>query len=174
MNRAQLEHVIRAASAIAQDEELVIIGSQAILGAHPDAPPEMCVSADVDLYPRHRPERAELIEGSIGEISPFHESFGYYAQGVGPETAVLPSGWEARLVPVPVGTATGWCLDPHDLFASKYAAGRPKDREYLRAAIRAGLLRRAELAVRLDSLPLAKERIAALRAALDADLSAAP
>lgn len=123
MNRAQLEHVIRAASAIAQDDELVIIGSQAILGAHPDAPDELCLSADVDLYPRHKPELADLIEGSIGEISPFHESFGYYAQGVGPETAILPAGWEARLVPVRAGRS-GRRSRPTSPAAERYLPAR--------------------------------------------------
>jgi len=44
--------------------------------------------------------RAELIEGAIGEGSLFHDTFGYYANGVGYDTAVLPKGWEKRLVPV--------------------------------------------------------------------------
>ena len=73
MTQTQLEHVIRAAATIAGDSEIIVIGSQAILGRYPDAPPERVVSADVDLYPRHHPERADLIEGSIGELSPFHE-----------------------------------------------------------------------------------------------------
>lgn len=65
---AQLEHVIRAAATIARDTEIVVIGSQAILGQYPDAPAELCVSADADVYPRHHPERADLIDGSIGEL----------------------------------------------------------------------------------------------------------
>ena len=69
MNRAQLEHVIRAAATIAGDTEIVVIGSQAILGQYPDAPAELLVSADVDVYPRNHPDRADLIEGSIGELS---------------------------------------------------------------------------------------------------------
>ena len=36
MNRAELEHLIRAAGTIANDD-LVIVGSQAVLGAVPDA-----------------------------------------------------------------------------------------------------------------------------------------
>ena len=78
MNRAQLEHVIRAAATIAGDTEIVVIGSQAILGRYPQAPAELVVSSDVDLFPRNHPERADLIEGSIGELSPFHETYGYY------------------------------------------------------------------------------------------------
>jgi hypothetical protein len=38
VNRLQLEHLIRAASSIADDPDIVIIGSQAILGQYPDAP----------------------------------------------------------------------------------------------------------------------------------------
>lgn len=44
MTRAQLEHVIRAAATISQDDEIVIIGSQAVLGQFPDAPEALTVS----------------------------------------------------------------------------------------------------------------------------------
>ncbi|MGQ0752176.1 MAG: hypothetical protein ACT4PS_16750 [Betaproteobacteria bacterium] len=39
MKRSELEHLIRAAGRIAGDPEIVVIGSQAILGQFPDAPP---------------------------------------------------------------------------------------------------------------------------------------
>ena len=171
MNRQQLEHVIRAAATIAGDDEIVVIGSQSILGCHPEAPAELCVSADVDLYPRNHPERADLVEGSIGELSPLHETFGYYAQAVGPATAVLPRGWEDRLVAVPTPAGTGLCLEPHDLAISKYVAGRPKDHEYLRTAIRHGLLRREVLLGRLDSTAIEKVERDRLRQAIERDFT---
>jgi hypothetical protein len=174
VNREQLEHVIRAAATIAGDDEIVVIGSQAILGRHPDAPGELCISADVDLYPRHHPDRAELVEGSIGELSPFHSAFGYYAQAVGPTTAVLPDGWEARLVPIPTSAGTGLCLEPHDLAVSKYVAGREKDREYLRAAIRHGLLAREVLVERLHATPLSADERDRLQRAIELDFRSAP
>lgn len=34
MTRAQLEHLIRASATIADDDEIMIVGSQAILGEH--------------------------------------------------------------------------------------------------------------------------------------------
>jgi len=154
MNRAQLEHVIRAAATIAGDPEIVVIGSQAILGRYPDAPAELLVSADVDLYPRNHPERADLIEGSIGELSPFHETYGYYAQGVGERTAVLPSGWQDRLIPVPTPAGAGLCLEPHDLVISKYVAGREKDRDYVGSAARHRLVERGTLEERLTLTPI--------------------
>lgn len=57
MTRRDFEHVVRAAADIAQDD-IVVIGSQAILGQFPDAPPEMLWSQELDVYPRHYPERA--------------------------------------------------------------------------------------------------------------------
>lgn len=57
MRRVELEHVIRAAAAVAEDEEIVVVGSQAILGQFPDAPASMCVSREADVYPRNHPER---------------------------------------------------------------------------------------------------------------------
>lgn len=161
MNRAQLEHVIRAAASIADDREIVILGSQAILGRHPEAPPELCVSHDVDLYPRNHPDRSELVDGAIGELSAFHETFGYYAHGVGPETAILPSGWESRLVRVEsrdTAGAVGLCLDPHDLAVSKLMAGREKDLEYLRVAAEHGLVTLETLLRLIDATPVEPER----------------
>ena len=164
--------MIRAAATIAGDNEIVVIGSQAILGRYPDAPRELLLSADVDLYPRNRPERADLIEGSIGELSPFHETYGYYALGVGDRTAILPEGWPERLVSVPTPVGTGLCLEPHDLVVSKYAAGREKDRDYVRTAIRHRLVEQKTLLDRLSRTPLdaaLRERIAAQ---IEADFSA--
>ncbi|HLT38981.1 MAG TPA: hypothetical protein VK034_22010, partial [Enhygromyxa sp.] len=112
MTREQLEHIIRACATIAEDDDLVIIGSQSILGQYPNAPDELLVSDEADVYPRNHPERTELIDGSIGELSPFHRTFGYYAQGVGEHTATLPCDWEQRLIPVRNARtrgATGWC-----------------------------------------------------------------
>ena len=126
MTRDQLEHLIRAAAIIADDDTIVVIGSQAVLGQFPDAPEPMRVSMEADLFPLHHPERADLIEGSIGELSPFHQTFGYYAQGVAEETAVLPEGWRDRLVVVQnenTRGAKGLCLEVHDLLIAKVVAG---------------------------------------------------
>jgi hypothetical protein len=157
MRRRDLEHVIRAAADIADDDEIVVLGSQAILGPYPDAPAELCVSVEADVYPKNRPERADLIDGSIGEGSPFHETYGYYAQGVGEATAVLPAGWKDRLVAVCNANtrgATGWCLDAHDLVLAKYAAGREKDDRFVRAALGRGLVSADILTERLSAMPL--------------------
>lgn len=67
MKRSHLEHVLRAAGAIASVTDLIVVGSQAILGWSEPAPSTLLVSIEVDLYPRDVPERSDLIDGSIGE-----------------------------------------------------------------------------------------------------------
>jgi hypothetical protein len=139
MTRSELEHIIRAAGAVSDDREIVIIGSQSVLGQFPDAPAVLLASMEADVFPRNRPERADLIDGAIGEGSRFHEQFGYYAQGVGEATAVLPDGWRDRLVRVQnanTGGSSGLCLEVHDLAISKYVAGREKDLAFTSALAR--------------------------------------
>jgi len=41
MTREQLEHLLRAAADIVDDDTIVVIGSQAILGQFPDVPASM-------------------------------------------------------------------------------------------------------------------------------------
>ena len=137
MTREQLEHLIRAAAVIADDFEIVVIGSQAILGQFPQAPAPMRVSVEADLFPLNHPERADLIEGSIGELSPFHGTFGYYAEAVGEKTACLPQGWKERLIVIQnenTRGARGLCLEVHDLLVAKAIAGREKDLSFLSEA----------------------------------------
>jgi len=157
MQRAQLEHIIRAASAIAGAQEFIVVGSQAILGAFPDAPSELLVSIEADIFTLRNPTDADLIEGSIGEGSPFHQTFGYYAHGVGLETAVLPVGWEDRLVSVHnanTGGGIGRCLEVHDLAISKLVAGRERDLDFVHALFRYNLADRQMVRERLASTPL--------------------
>lgn len=158
MKRSELEHVIRAAGAIAEDSQIVVIGSQAILGQFADAPAALLASMEADVYPRNHPERADLIDVAIGEGSAFHEQFGYYAQGVSETTATLPAGWRERLVSIPnTSGVEGLCLEVHDLAISKYAAGRPKDLDFTAVLARYGLTRRDVLARRLRRTKLAPE-----------------
>ncbi|WP_394828755.1 DUF6036 family nucleotidyltransferase [Pendulispora albinea] len=174
MTRVQLEHILRAAGDIADDIEIIVIGSQAILGRYPNAPDALLVSVEADVYPKNVPARWELIDGCIGEGSPFHETFGYYAQGVEEGTAILPDGWKARLVPVKNANTrgiTGWCLEPHDLVLSKYVAGRDKDRRFARDALRFGLVQREELELRLGTLPVEPGRIEQIRERIRVDAS---
>ena len=171
MQRHELEHLIRAAAAITNEYEIMIIGSQSILGAFPNAPEFLLQSMEADVYPLHHPELADLIDGAIGELSPFEERFGYYAQGVGPETAILPFGWEGRVVKIQNGNTDlkiGLCLDPHDLAASKLAAGRDKDWPFVEVMLHNKIIDAGTTQERIKLLPITsaqKERLSAWVAA---------
>ncbi|OGJ89838.1 MAG: hypothetical protein A2268_00550 [Candidatus Raymondbacteria bacterium RifOxyA12_full_50_37] len=155
MKRLELEHLIRAAGAIAGSDQIVVLGSQAILGSWISAPAQLLVSQEADVFPLDNPEKADLIDGSIGEMSPFHEQFGYYAHGVGPETATLPPGWHDRLVRVRTENTrgvTGLCLHPLDLAISKLAAGRPKDMDFVKVLIEQKIVALPQLHPLISSL----------------------
>jgi hypothetical protein len=159
MKRSDLEHVIRASGAIADDDEIIVIGSQSVLGEFPNAPVNLLASMETDIYPKNKPELAELVDGSIGEGSFFHAEFGYYAQGVGPNTAVLPHGWEERLIRINnknTNGVTGLCLEVHDLAISKYVAGRAKDLEFVSELARQEMIDCKTLMQRLNKTDISK------------------
>ncbi len=152
MKRSELEHIIRASGAIADDDEIVIIGSQAILGQFPNAPVQLLVSMEADIYPKSDPKKADLVDGAIGEGSSFHELHGYYAQGVGEKTATLPKDWQGRLIAVnneSTNGVTGYCLEAHDLAISKMIAMRPKDLEFVQELVRHDMIEKKTMLHRL-------------------------
>jgi hypothetical protein len=175
MKRAQFEHTVRAAGAVLGVDEVIVIGSQALHAAvEGDLPEEAARSVEVDVALAEDPDgaRADLVDGSIGEASMFHTTFGYYAQGVTTGTATLPRGWQDRLVrfrtPATEGV-TALCLEVHDLWISKAVASRPKDVEFCRALVDLQLVDIGTLAARLDEVPDLDLRVrSAVEARLDA------
>ncbi len=174
MQRSELEHIIRASGDAAKDDEIVIIGSQSILGQFPNAPMRLLVSMEADVYPNHNPELANEVDGAIGEGSSFHELHGYYAQGVGPETAVLPSGWKNRLVVVKnenTNGIAGLCLEVHDLAVSKFVAGRSKDLEFIQELIRHEMIRKKTMLIRLGETELQEAERSRINSKIEAVFS---
>ena len=102
MHNYQLEHIIRASCSITGENNIVIIGSQAILASFDSSklPALLTQSIEADVFYLTDNSQAltDLIDGSIGEASMFQDTHGIYAHGVGKDTAVLPHGWESRLV----------------------------------------------------------------------------
>ena len=173
MRRPDFDHLIAAAAALTGEAEIVVIGSQAIFGAVEDPPAAMLRSIEADVYPRARPDLAEEIDGTLGDGSQFHATFGYYAHGVGPETAKAPAGWENRLVRVAVrrrpgesGAVAALCLEAHDLVLAKCAAGRDRDWDFALAAVRARIVEMSRLLPGIDAMPLDRRRREYLRSML--------
>ena len=159
MKKQQLDHVLRAAGRITGQKRFVIIGSQSLHGKYPDLPDDIVRSAEVDLIATKNPDRTEWLN-AIGVHSPFHESFGYYADPVDETTATLPSGWKSRLVNLPPGDTEGvlgLCLDPHDLAIAKYVARREKDLAFTRELARRAIVVRDRLLALVDKTPISEE-----------------
>lgn len=172
MRRSQLEHILRAAAAITDETEFVVVGSQAVLVQFANPPSDLLLSNEVDIYPENRPDLSDLIDGTIGYYSMFHQTFGIYADGVGPETANLPRDWRSRAKTLRTHMtegATGIAPEIHDLLASKLIAGREKDIDWVRAALAHGLADAMKIVPLLDRIEAdkvlierAKERLAHL------------
>lgn len=158
MTRAELEHAIRAACDVARDTEVYVFGSQAILSQFPDAPPELRQSAEADIAPKNHPERADEIDATLGELSMFHSTHGFYVHGLSIETAILPAGWEARAQVIQNGNTRknrGICVEAHDLAASKLVAFREKDRAFVRTLLIERMVDCDRLTEVIRSLPIA-------------------
>lgn len=180
MRRDQLEHAIRAACQIAGVTEVIIVGSQAILGTftEEELPAYATRSLEIDILPIADDNDeiirlADTIEGVAGEFSPFAQLHGFSIDGVDLQTSALPEGWRDRLVKVqnhntagPSGEPQfiGMCLDKEDLSVAKLCAFREKDQNFVDALITAGLVDPAIIAARLTALPQ-RYQTAAQRAA---------
>lgn len=171
MKKQQLDHILRAAGRITGEKQFVIIGSQSLHARFPDLPDEIVRSAEVDLIATNDTSRTEWLN-AIGVHSPFHESFGYYADPVDEESATLPKGWKTRLVSLPAGDTDGvrgLCLDPHDLAIAKYVARREKDMAFNRELVRRGIVGRKQLLSLLQQTRVEEPTRERIRADIDRD-----
>lgn len=175
MTKDQFEHAVRAAAAVLNATEVLVIGSQAVHASTSQAIPEAERSIEVDIAMLGDDDGvfADVLDGAIGELSMFQETFGFYVQGVTPGTAVLPRGWQERLVryqSAAMGDVTALCLELHDLWLAKAVAGRPKDRAFCATLLDRQLVQRNVLISRLQDMPaLDTQRLAALRGLVGED-----
>jgi hypothetical protein len=174
VNREQLAHVLRAAATVVKDGEILVIGSQAILGTtdaeHLPAEVTMSVEADIAFFDDADEAKADQVDGAIGEGSHFHGQFGYYGQGVSLSTATLPEGWRDRLISFDRPDAfpsAARCLDAHDLVVAKLCAGREKDREFAIALIACDLIDVRTLLSRVSLLAVPEATRTSVRATIE-------
>jgi hypothetical protein len=105
----------------------------------------MMLTDEIDIYAEGATDTtliSDLIDGSIGRDSQFHRTFGYYGDGVGPSTAVVPLDWRSHAVEyvTPDGLATAFCPTAEDIAIAKPCAWREKDQAWLREAFRSGVV----------------------------------
>ena len=147
-----------------------MLGSQAVHGALPDAdlPAITTLSEEADLavVGDLSGETPQVIEAAFGIGSPYHQSFGVYADGIALSEVTLPDGWQGRVRTQQIDDSADLenpvtLLFPeiHDMCASKLTVavtggfGRRSDREFVRALVEAGLVDLEILHDRIGQLP---------------------
>lgn len=173
MDLKNLETLFEEARTLTGLTEYVVVGSLSILGILQagNVPPRMLMSIDVDCYTRQDPQRAFELGKILGEGSAFEALHGFYLDPISPNLPTLPDNWEFRLIQVPLRNGIkAFFLDPNDAAVSKYARAEPRDREWIRAGLAAGLLSAAVIESRFRDTPfLDDEEHRRARAALAED-----
>ncbi len=126
MRRDELEHLLRAAATIAERRDVVVLGSQAILGTYDEDQlsdaATMSVEADLAFIDDDDLSIADRVDGVIGEDSQFYRTHGFYGQGVAISVAILPDNWFDRVV-----ILEGFNTEPGRGLCLDQSAGAPSD-----------------------------------------------
>lgn len=144
MNLSALQHLIRSAQALAEDQQVIVLGSSSLLASFPDMGKKdgpLTTTFDADLYPDPFDELVAMMwHEALGENCSYYVRHGYHADIMRNSIVdTFPSGWRERLVPVP-DMQKAHALDPHDLCAIKILVGRPKDLDLVKFLSYAGLV----------------------------------
>jgi hypothetical protein len=170
MRADELRDLARRAANVTGYRQILVLGSQAVHGALPDAdlPPITTMSEEADLAVVNDlvGDTPHQIEAHFGMGSPYHQHFGVYADGIALTEVALPLGWEGRVRTEHITDGSDESnpvalLFPeiHDLCASKLTVavtggfGRRSDREFVGALIEAGLVDAELLTQRIEQLP---------------------
>jgi len=151
MRRGQLVDLLSALGRISGKTEVVLVGSQCVHAATDHPPAEVLMSAECDVLVEEGP-LADRIDRELGPSSAYQEAHGVYVDTVPAAFPFLPTGYEARLRALDVGTLRARCLEAHDLALSKLAAGRLKDFEAVAALLAAGIVQRDALVERIATV----------------------
>lgn len=155
-----INHVLRSAAAITGHQTFVIVGSAAVIARLRDnVPTPMTHSPEIDIYAFDAPNveaLSDLIDGSIGQESRFHSTFGYFADGVSPQTSKMPRDWLERAIRYEASENPGVVAivpEENDIALAKAVAWREKDIDWLRAGVMAGVLSLDKMKGRLEKMP---------------------
>ena len=133
MTRTELEHLLRTEAEKTGERAFVVGKTAALLAQVPSPPSELALEV-------------EIVPGSPASVT---------------LDAMLPTGWQTRLVPIHnahTGGATGYCVDIHDMAASMYASGSDTAHRFCADLVRFGLVDHPTLEARVNELPIDNER----------------
>jgi hypothetical protein len=161
MTLAALQHLLRSASALADDRDFLVLGSASLLATFPelgDAGSMLATTYDADLCPEPFDElTGVMLDEALGENRAYFRRHGYHADILKDSVLeTLPAGWRERLVAIP-GCPGAQALEANDLAAVKLAVGRPKDLSLVRMLHDSGRISAATVQERIDALATALE-----------------
>lgn len=141
MTREDVRRLFARARDLCGETDYVVFGSLAVLGYAGEVPSRMAASLDVDAFSKTDPGRIFDLASALGQGSSFEAEHGYYLDPLSPSVATLAHGWEGRLLRIQLEPElVAWFLEPNDAAVSKYARMEPRDREWIRPGLRAGIL----------------------------------
>lgn len=159
MRRKSIDHILRAAADVTKQTKFVLVGSAAVIARSRHIPLDMMITPEIDIYAPDAADiefASELIDGSIGQGSQFHDTFGYYGDGVSAATAKMPLDWRERAIEYAGPECPGVVAivpEENDVALAKLAAWREKDRMWLRQGVKAGIVSIEIMTSRLDRMP---------------------
>ncbi|QCI67582.1 DUF6036 family nucleotidyltransferase [Phreatobacter stygius] len=159
MRRSRIDHLLRAAADVTGQRRFVLIGSGAVIARSQNLPGNMMATPEIDIYAADAEDveaMSEQIDGSIGQNSAFHNEYGYYGDGVSPETAKMPRDWQDRAIEYHGPDCPGVIAivpEENDIALAKLVAWREKDQVWLIHGLNAGILHLQTMADRLNQLP---------------------
>lgn len=126
--------------------EVWIMGSGGAAAVHPELPPQLRTSRDVDVVPIGVPVLyydGQIIERELGEDSSFADTNLFFVDYVTPALLrCTPPGWKERVTVIELAPGLrGHFLDPNDIAYNKLWAGRAKDIAWVRGVIEAGIVK---------------------------------
>jgi hypothetical protein len=137
MRKRSIDHILRAAAAVTNQQRFVLVGSAAVIARAKNVPLGMMFTPEIDIYAPEATDielASELIDGNIGQGSQFHQRFGDYGDGVSPATAKMPSDWMDRSIEYLGAECPGVVAvvpEENDVALAKLAAWRDKDQSWL-------------------------------------------
>ena len=150
---ADLDRAIRSVAEHFSTDTVYVVGSQALLVGRNDIARSLRYSREIDAYPGNKDEwealsggieASEAINGLFGEGSQFHETHGFFIDGVDETTAILPPDWRDREVRKTIDGPGGRIITaiapaPADVVAAKLVRGLARDIEFAARCMGSGL-----------------------------------
>ncbi len=163
-----LQHLVRAARALAEDRAILVLGSATLLALFPElgnTESPLAATYGANLCPDPFDElTGNTPDEVLDENRAYYLRHGYHADILRNSILqTLPMGWRMRLIPVP-GCDAAHALEPHDLAAVKLLVGRPKDLNLLVYLQNFGLIDAKAVYFGSDLLDIPAERVSRLPA----------